>query len=298
VAGAGRGRRDPAGGAAQRASGRAGAGLAGPGGTDRGRGAAGPGGRAGAARAGHRPGRHPGRGALGEGGAAAHYKGGFGYHPLLAFCDNTNEALAGLLRPGNAGSNTAADHRTLLDLALAQIPDPWRCGPILVRCDGSGFSHALTAELAARRLQYSVGWPVSEAVRVAIAALPAAAWQPAIDAAGGIRDGADVAELTGLLDLTGWPAGIRVVVRRERPHPGAQLDAFEHRDAVRHRPRQAEQSATGGSQGFNMTQLALRCGSSAAAAPLWRDQPTASTAVSEPQPAGVQTCRGFRDGAA
>jgi hypothetical protein len=69
-------------------------------------------------------------------GAAAHYKGGFGYHPLLAFCDNTDEALAGVLRPGNAGAN--ADHIRVLDLALAQIPDAWRPKPILVRADGRG----------------------------------------------------------------------------------------------------------------------------------------------------------------
>jgi Transposase DDE domain group 1 len=66
--------------------------------------------------------------------AAATFKHSFGYHPVLAFCDNTNEALAGMLRPGNAGSNTAADHITVLDQALAQIPDAHRHGyPILVR---------------------------------------------------------------------------------------------------------------------------------------------------------------------
>jgi hypothetical protein len=167
-------------------------------------------------------------------GAAGHYKGGFGYHPLLAFLDNTNEALAGILRPGNAGSNTAADHIALLDLALAQIPDPWRDKPILVRCDGAGFSHALIEHLTNERLQYSLGWPVTEAVRAAITALSRRAWSAALDADGGVRDGAEVAELTGLLDLSAWPAGMRVIVRRERPHPGAQLDLFEERDGWRY----------------------------------------------------------------
>jgi hypothetical protein len=83
-------------------------------------------------------------------------------------------------------------------------------------------------------LQYSIGWPVTEPVRVAITALPHAAWQPALDADGHAREGADVAELTGLLDLSGWPAGMRIIVRRERPHPGAQLDLFEHRDGWRY----------------------------------------------------------------
>lgn len=167
-------------------------------------------------------------------GAAPHYKGGFGYHPLLAFLDNTGEALAGILRPGNAGSNTAADHLELLDLALAQIPDAWRGKPILVRCDGAGFSHALVAHLAQQGMQYSVGWPVTEPVRAAITVLTPAAWQPALHADGGVRDGADVAELTGLLGLPGWPPGMRIIVRRERPHPGAQLDAFEERDGWRY----------------------------------------------------------------
>ncbi len=56
--------------------------------------------------------------------AAATFKGGYGFHPLTAWCDNTGEALAAMLRPGNAGSNTAADHITVTDLALAQIPTP------------------------------------------------------------------------------------------------------------------------------------------------------------------------------
>ncbi len=167
-------------------------------------------------------------------GAAGTFKGGYGYHPILVFLDNTNEALAGLLRPGNAGSNTAADHIAVLDLALAQLPDAHRSKPILVRVDGAGFSHALIDHLAGEGFAYSVGFPSTAAVRDAIAVLPAFVWRPAVTAEGGLRDGAAVAEITDLLDLSGWPGGMRVIVRRERPHPGAQLDAFEERDGYRY----------------------------------------------------------------
>jgi hypothetical protein len=165
--------------------------------------------------------------------AAAHFKGGFGFHPILVWLDNTNEALAGLLRPGNSGANTAADHVEVTDLALAQIPDQRRYGtPILVRADGAGCSKAWLAHLRGLRddggldVEFSVGFTMTDRVQEAILALPAYAWIPAVDAAGELREGAEVAELTGLLpDLAaaGWPAGMRVIVRRERPHPGAQL---------------------------------------------------------------------------
>ncbi len=174
--------------------------------------------------------------------AAATFKGGFGYHPLLAFLDNTNEALAGILRPGNAGANTAADHIAVTDLALAQIPDHQRYGqPILIRADGAGATKAWLAHLHTLRrpvedgghgldLDYSVGFTMTQAVQDAILALPEWAWTPAVRIDGKLRDGGDVAELTGILpahgvDLSanGWPPGMRVIVRRERPHPGAQL---------------------------------------------------------------------------
>ncbi len=164
--------------------------------------------------------------------AAATFKGGFGYHPLLVFLDNTNEALAGVLRPGNAGANTAADHIAVTDLALAQIPDQVRHGtPILVRADGAGCSRAWLTHLRSLRgrgleVSFSVGFTMTEKVQAAILALPGSAWTPAAESDGSPREGADVAELTGLLpDLAaaGWPEGMRVIVRRERPHPGAQL---------------------------------------------------------------------------
>ena len=107
-------------------------------------------------------------------GAAGTFKHGFGYHPLVAYLDNTNEALAGILRPGNAGSNTAADHITVLDLALAQLPDDARSGPILIRTDGAGCSHAWVEHLATSGFGYSTGFPVTEAVRTAISTVPGA----------------------------------------------------------------------------------------------------------------------------
>jgi len=161
------------------------------------------------------------------------FKAGFGYHPLLAFLDNTNEALAAILRPGNAGANTAADHIQITTLALAQIPDHERHGqPILIRTDGAGASKAWLNHLHTLRtdhgldLDFSVGFTMSDHVQQTILALPDYAWTPAVQIDGSLREGADVAELTGMLpDLlaAGWPPAMRVIVRRERPHPGAQL---------------------------------------------------------------------------
>jgi hypothetical protein len=174
---------------------------------------------------------------------AATFKRSYGYHPVLAFCDNSNEALAGILRPGNAGANTAADHIALLDAALMQIPDEYRHGwPILVRADGAGASKAFLAHIRALRnigmaTEFSIGWAVTDREHRAIAALPAQAWTPAIDIAGDPRESAEVAELTGVLPaamLADYPSGMRIIVRRERPHPGAQLDLIEERDGWRY----------------------------------------------------------------
>jgi hypothetical protein len=175
--------------------------------------------------------------------AAATFKSSFGYHPILAFLDNSGEFLAGLLRPGNAGANTAADHITVLDAALAQIPDVHRHDvPVLVRADGAGCSKAFLAHIhslrgQAVRAEFSVGWAVTDRERHAIGKLPETAWADAVDADGRPRQGAHVAELTGLLPartLADYPPGTRILVRRERPHPGAQLDAFEERDGWRY----------------------------------------------------------------
>ena len=170
--------------------------------------------------------------------AAATYKHTYGFHPILVTCDNTNELLAIRLRPGNAGANTAADHLTVLADAIAQIPVEHR-RHLLIRGDSAAGTHAvldwLTARNTRRRtVEYSLGWSISAAERAAITALPTSAWTPALATDGGVREKAEVAELTGLLTLTGWPAGMRVIVRRERPHPGAQLSLFEERDGWRY----------------------------------------------------------------
>ncbi len=167
------------------------------------------------------------------------FKGGFGYHPIGVWCDNTTELLAVALRPGNAGANTAADHIDVLGRAIAQVPRSYRRN-LLVRADGAGASHDLLdwlttqGQVRGRRLDYSVGFAVTERVRDAIALIPKTVWVPALDADGAARDGGDVAELTDLLDLSTWPQGMRVIVRRERPHPGAQLSLFEERDGYRY----------------------------------------------------------------
>ena len=154
-------------------------------------------------------------------GAAGTYKGGFGFHPLLCYEAGSEEALAGLLRPGNAGSNTAQDHIEVLERSLAQLPEE-QVGPgLLVRCDRAGATHAFLDHVDARGLGFSVGLDLTEPVREAILALPERAWQPALAQDGADREGAWVAELS--LDLAAWPEGTRAICRRERPHPGAQL---------------------------------------------------------------------------
>ena len=167
------------------------------------------------------------------------FKKTFGYHPIGVWCDNTNEFLAAMLRTGKAGLNTADDHIENLTTAIAQVPAAQRKN-LLVRSDGAGASHALLdwlteqGRVRGRTLEYSVGYAVTEKIRDAIKLVPAQVWTPASDADGAIREGGDVAELTGLLNLSTWPVGMRLIVRRERPHPGAQLSLFEEADGWRY----------------------------------------------------------------
>lgn len=156
--------------------------------------------------------------------AAAHRKGGFGFHPLLCWLDETGEALAGRLRPGNAGANDADDHVAVLDEALEQLPEQaredWK---LLARADTAGATHKFAAALRQRKVRFSLGYPVQEQVGQAAVSLPKRRWKPALDADGKPREGAWVAELTDLIELKGWPEGTRLICRKERPHPGAQL---------------------------------------------------------------------------
>ena len=160
--------------------------------------------------------------------AAPTWKKSFGFHPLAAFADHgaggNGEPLAIVLRAGSAGSNTAADHVEATRLSLAQLPRHLR-RRVLVRTDSGGGTHGFLQWLTAksRRLHYSVGMTITEDMQDAILKVPAGSWTPAYDGDGQVRDGAWVADITGMLDLSSWPAGMRVIVRKERPHPGAQL---------------------------------------------------------------------------
>ena len=179
-------------------------------------------------------------------GSAATWKKTFGHHPLLAFLDRPQiaggEALAGLLRTGNAGSNTASDHIIVLQRALAALPAAWRPDPsrvdldrpkVLVRSDTAGATHDFADACHAAGVGFSFGYPVDWRVQDAVDTLNLGqCWYPAIDTHGGIRDGAWVAEATDLVNLSSWPPGTRLILRKERPHPGAQL-RFTDADGMR-----------------------------------------------------------------
>ena len=198
-------------------------------------------------------------------GAEPNFKG-FGHHPIIAACDNVAEPLAWMLRPGSAGSNTAADHLRLLGDAIAALPPALR-RKLMITCDGAGASHALVKELdrlASRhgyQVTYSVGWELGAREKAAIGKVPEAAWEIAVDGKGQVRERrsddacasprcahpkcwieeAHVTELTGLLregpdgdQLRAWPKTMRVFARRERPHPGAQLSLLEAADGWRY----------------------------------------------------------------
>ena len=170
------------------------------------------------------------------------FKKTFGYHPLTAWCDNTGESLVIRLRPGRAGSNTATDHIEVLTEAIAQIPAPHR-RRMLITCDGAGSTHALVEHITTLNtkpgvhIHYSVG-STSTTASAPYSPPPHA---PALDTAGDPREDAQVTELTGLLRhshsgdrLAGWPTDMRIIIRQENPHPGAQLSLFEQHAGKRY----------------------------------------------------------------
>jgi len=164
---------------------------------------------------------------------AGNYKGGYGFHPLQVYLDETREALGGLLRPGNAGSNTAEDHKAVIDRALAQIPSEYvESLEILVRADTAGATHDLVDYCREGNMRFSIGYELTEKVRAAILEIPEDAWVPALDQDGNERTNGEVCEITDKVDLSAWPERCRLIVRRERPHPGAQL-SFTDRDGYR-----------------------------------------------------------------
>jgi hypothetical protein len=175
-------------------------------------------------------------------GAAGTYKGGWGFHPLTAWCSNVGDSLAVMLRPGNAGSFTASDHLLVLDAAIAQIPAAWR-SDVLVTIDGAGASHDVIDHLTAlntavlqggghgkrgRRVEYSIGWPVDERTQGALQEVRERDWATALGADGKADPDAHVVDLTGILRhepdgdrMSGWPKDVRVIARRV-PRPAGE----------------------------------------------------------------------------
>jgi hypothetical protein len=175
--------------------------------------------------------------------AASHFKGGYGFHPMLCFADHSGEALAGILRPGNATANSGADQLAVVDLAIDQLPADYQAGhrpgdpsrqvahKIVIRADSAGAVGAFVAGLVERNCEFSITARVNARLDAAIAAVPARAWRPALGADNKPCKGAQIAELD--LTVAGWPEASRAIVRRERPHPGAQLKLWD-RDGYRH----------------------------------------------------------------
>lgn len=175
--------------------------------------------------------------------AASSYKGGYGFHPMFCFADATGEAMAGLLRPGNAVANSGADQLAVVDMALDQLPEDYRLGHrpgddatavlhrVVVRADTAGAVASFVTALVARNIEFSVGGRVNSQLSAAIDAVPAGAWRRAIDNEGSPRHAGEVAELDVTID--GWPPGTRAICRREQPHPGAQLRLWDT-DGWRH----------------------------------------------------------------
>ena len=178
--------------------------------------------------------------------AAPTYKRGFGFNPLGAWCDNTKEPLGAMLRPGNAAPGNTDDHLELLERVVRAVPPEYALGheegddpdlvvhPILVRADSAGASHRFVQSLSDANFDYSIGFPISGSVRDALLLAQEENWVAAAELGGGIRDGAEVIELTEICELKGWPLDMRVICRRERPHPGAQLSLFDTHAGWRH----------------------------------------------------------------
>ena len=173
-------------------------------------------------------------------GTAATYKGGFGFHPMFCFADATGEALAGMLRPGNAGASSIEDHLSVLDAAIAQLPAEIAAGhcvgddpavaarTVRVRTDSAGCSARLAHACRARNVGFSVVARSTRQVHAAISRVvnDEDRWAAALDQDGEVRDRSAVVEVTDLVDLSAWPAGTRLIVRREPLHPGAQTSLF------------------------------------------------------------------------
>jgi hypothetical protein len=172
------------------------------------------------------------------------FKGGFGFHPLFCFADGTGETLAALLRPGNAGSNTVADHITVLDSAAAQLPSDIARGhragddlelvnrDVIMRADSAGCTEDFLVACRARNVGFYVSARSNAQVTAAIfdAIGVEEVWLDALDQDGERKDGAAVAELTSLIDGKKFPSRTWLIIRREPLHPGAQRSLFPSLD--------------------------------------------------------------------
>jgi Transposase DDE domain group 1 len=175
-------------------------------------------------------------------GTAPTYKRGFGFHPMLCFADATGEALAARLRPGNAGANTVTDHLGVLDEAIAQLPAEVAAGHrpgenpdavtrrVVVRTDSAGCTHGFVRGCRDRNIGFAVVARSNKQITAAISRTftetNPGRWAPARRQDGQVRAGAQVADLTDLVDTSGGPDRARLIVRREPLHPGAQQTLF------------------------------------------------------------------------
>jgi hypothetical protein len=183
-------------------------------------------------------------------GAAAHFKGGFGFHPLFCFADGTGDALAGHLRAGNATANNAGDLLAVVDDGVSQLPadiaaghqpsdDPDLVGRgVVVRSDSAGGTKVFVDGLRSRNIGFQVVARRQTAVSAAIMAAneDPGRWKTALRQDGsqaGLTSGgltAAVCEVTDLVDLTGWPEGTRLIIRRQPLHPGTQISLLPDLD--------------------------------------------------------------------
>jgi hypothetical protein len=210
-------------------------------------------------------------------GAAGTYKGSFGFAPLLAYLDRgpaPGEPLAGILRPGNAAPGAASDLVELVDLALAQLPAAGHALPVLVRSDSAGASTRLAWHLRDRGVEFSLGMQADAHVREAIGAQPEAAWRPAVDADGQARDGAEVCELTGWVDLGNWPPGTVCCAAARTPTPARSCASPT---------LTATASRCSSPTSPTPTARSLSCGTASA--------PASRTASAPPRPRACATCR-------
>jgi hypothetical protein len=208
--------------------------------------------------------------------AAGTYKHGFGFRPLLCYEATSEEALAGILRPGNAGANTACDHVELLELALAQLPLE-AVGPgLLIRADSGGATHAFLDHLVSLGLRFSVGFDLTEPVREAVLALPEKAWRPALSQAGEPRDGAAVAELS-LDPRVGRPARARSAAASGRIRAPNSPSPTTTATASRSSSPSSKAARSSGSSSCTASTPSSRTGSAAAKTPVCATSPSAAS---------------------